>query len=127
MDGTIGITTQILELAALIEPFAVPQARAHARLTAVAAIYQQLGLALRADGRTVEAQRAFDFAHEIAAMRPALRSEPVKDSYFSFFKSCFSLGFSLFIILSLFVYSSLALLAIDSAHISGPPGRRADE
>ena len=67
-----GFLARILELAALVESFAVPQARAHARLTAVAAVYQQLGLVLRAAGQEAEAQRAFDFAVEMAAMRPVM-------------------------------------------------------
>ena len=62
----------IQELAGLIESSAVLQVRAHARLTAVAAIHQQLGLALRAAGKEAEAQRACDFADEIAVMRPTM-------------------------------------------------------
>ena len=50
----------------------MPQVRAHARLTAVAAINQQLGLALQAAGQAAASQRAFVFADEIGAMRPTM-------------------------------------------------------
>jgi len=59
-----------------MESLTVLQARSHARLSLVAAVYQPLGLALRADGQTAEARRAFNFADEMAALRPALRTEP---------------------------------------------------
>jgi len=49
-----------------------------ASLTHVAAVYQQLGLALQAAGEGVEAQQAFAFADEIAAMRPAVGQQQHK-------------------------------------------------
>jgi hypothetical protein len=60
----------VADFGGLLQSPAVPHMRALTRLSQRAAVYQQLGLALRAAGRTEEAQRAFDFADEIAAMRP---------------------------------------------------------
>jgi hypothetical protein len=54
----------------LVLPPLTSQTDAISRLTRMAAVYQHLGLALQANGRGVEAQRAFAFADEIAAMRP---------------------------------------------------------
>ena len=46
------------------------------RISQVAAVYQQLGLALRAAGQGPEAQRAFEFADELASLRPAAAPQP---------------------------------------------------
>ena len=67
-----GVFTRALERLWLIESSKVRRERAHARLSQIAAVYQQLGLALEETGEKEEAQRAFDFADEMAAMRPAV-------------------------------------------------------
>ena len=46
------------------------------RISQVAAVYEQLGLALQAAGQGPEAQRAFEFADELASLRPAAAAQP---------------------------------------------------
>jgi hypothetical protein len=70
--ATRGFFTRSLERLWLIESSKVRRERAHARLSQIAAVYQQLGLALQAIGEKEEAQRAFGFADKMAAMRPAV-------------------------------------------------------
>lgn len=63
------LTRQSTGLWGLVLSPAVTQTLVLTRLSQVAAVYQQLGLALQAAGQGLEAQRAFDFADELAALR----------------------------------------------------------